>query len=40
VISRRTGVPAVAVYVAEAVTIIAVLLADALSSRHRDTVTA
>ncbi len=37
---RDAGVPAVAVYVAEAVTIIAVLLADALSSRHRDVVTA
>ena len=37
---RDAGVPAVAVYVAEAVTIIAVLLADALSSRRRDMVTA
>ena len=37
---RDAGVPAVAVYVAEAVTIIAVLLADALSSRRRDVVTA
>ena len=37
---RDAGVPAVAVYVAEAVTIIAVLLADALSVRRRDVVTA
>jgi simple sugar transport system permease protein len=37
---RDAGVPAVAVYVAEAVTIIAVLLADALSSRRRDVVMA
>ena len=40
VMQRDAGVPAVAVYVAEAVTIIAVLLADALSSRRRDMVTA
>lgn len=37
---RDAGVPAVAVYVAEAVTIIAVLLADAISSRRRDMVAA
>jgi len=37
---RDAGVPPVAVYVAEAVTILAVLLADAVSSRRRDTVTA
>jgi simple sugar transport system permease protein len=37
---RDAGVPPVAVYVAEAVTILAVLLADALSSRRRDVVTA
>ncbi len=33
---RYAGVPAVSVYVAEAVTILAVLLADAVSSRRRD----
>jgi simple sugar transport system permease protein len=37
---RDVGVPAVAVYVAEAVTIIAVLLADTFSARRRDVVTA
>ena len=37
---RDAGVPPVAVYVAEAVTILAVLLADAFSSRRRDVVTA
>jgi hypothetical protein len=37
---RDAGVPPVAVYVAEAVTILAVLLADALSSRRRDVVPA
>ena len=37
---RDAGVPAVAVYVAEAVTILAVLLADAVSLRRRDAVTA
>jgi simple sugar transport system permease protein len=37
---RDAGVPAVAVYVAEAVTIIAVLLADAMSMRRRDVVVA
>ena len=37
---RDAGVPAVAVYVAEAVTILAVLLADAVSLRRRDVVTA
>jgi hypothetical protein len=37
---RDAGVPAVAVYVAEAVTIIAVLLADTFSARRRDAVTA
>ena len=37
---RDAGVPAVAVYVAEAVTIIAVLLADAFTLRRRGVVTA
>jgi ABC-type uncharacterized transport system permease subunit len=37
---RDAGVPPVAVYVAEAVTILAVLLADAVSSQRRDVVSA
>lgn len=32
---REAGVPAVGVYVAEAVIIIAILLADALATRRR-----